>query len=247
MPREGWSYPSPHLLLPPVPPLWLPCHRGTRNPACLAGSSQEGDAQDLNGGRESPGQGTPTSVRACPYPSMRGVPNRLILPWCGWLTPPLPRRHCQHNRARPGARGTAGEEVGMRWHTFARSAPSPADSACCPWECLGQHRVGPGAQHVPGPRVLQPRNCHGRVCAGHSAHRQGEAVRTRAQLEHPGEPGCEHGTSTWLRCQQPIAKQMPPYSPSPRGCNSGGFNETQPLLEPLWPMQTGMCNESISP
>lgn len=60
-------------------------------------------------------------------------------------------------------------------------------------------------------------------------------------------PGCKHRTSTWLRCQQPIAKQMPPHSPSPNGCTPGGSKKTQSLLEPLWPMQTGVCNETVSP
>lgn len=142
-------------------------------------------------------------VRVHSHPRMRGVP---VLPWRGWLTPPLPRRHCQHNRAQPGIRSAAGEGVGMCWHTFARSAPSPADSTCCLWERPRQHRVGPGTQCAPGTPALgftAPKLSwegvhgaqHGRLPLLLPPEPwQGEAARTRTQLEHLGEPGCKHRT-----------------------------------------------------
>ena len=100
---------------------------------------------------------------------------------------------------------------------------------------------------APQPWGSQPRNRHGRVCAGHSTAGSSHHRRlARGGSEDPSPVGAP-GTSTQLRRQQPITKQMPPHSPSPHGCTPGGSNKTQPLLEPLWPMQTGMCNESMSP
>lgn len=109
--------------------------------------------------------------------------------------------------------------------------------------------MGPGAQCVPSPGVHSPETARG-GCVWGTAQ---PAPPTSASLARGGSkdpspaPGCKHGTSTWLRCQQLIAKQIPPRSPSPHGCTPGRSKKTQSLLEPLWPMQTGVCNETVSP
>lgn len=51
---------------------------GTRNPSPLAGDNQVDDAQDLNSSQESPGQGTPISVRV--YPAHRECPQEVYAP-----------------------------------------------------------------------------------------------------------------------------------------------------------------------
>lgn len=51
---------------------------GTRNPSPLAGDSQLGDAWYLNNGWESPGQGTPISVRV--YPAHGECPQEVYDP-----------------------------------------------------------------------------------------------------------------------------------------------------------------------
>lgn len=109
--------------------------------------------------------------------------------------------------------------------------------------------MGPGAQCVPSPGVHSPETARGGCVQGTAQPAPPTSTSlARGSSKDPSlAPGCKHGTSTWLRCQQLIAKQMPPHSPSPNGCTPGVSKKTQSLPEPLWPMQTGVRNETGSP
>lgn len=157
-----------------------------------------------------------------------------MLLWCGWLTPPWPRRCCWHNSWHTWC-GTAGRS----WACAGTPTPALLPAPLTHLLPVGMPQIAPQNSPVcpqhPDPGVYSPKPAVGGCVWGTEQPAPPTHVRWQGRQRGPklGESRCEHRTRTRLGHQQLVTKQIPFHSPSLQSCTPGASSNTQLLQEPM--------------